>query len=329
MDVIIVVGLASYLGLCFVVGWVSEKRGRGSALGFWLSLFFSPVVGLLVLLALGGGTPDANADSPATLEWEKVRGSLDIRDYDDFAQAFPGTKEAYTALKQKRLVEEWHSLDQCDGKKIAEFSKTVSFPELSAEIRKIVEANASSSASVATYLERLRDEEQAVRNSRMLEEQQAFEIAERQREQRALKVARFRKQSKQMIYITIGLAAVVPISLLVYEWNDQNTTRRMLEEAGIDPNTNIDANSRCAKQEASLLLAEVREREENSKVRDRIQVLDSALTELESPTSSAQKEDLQTELTELRTQLIASKHYRDLSVARDRFYACESSAVRR
>lgn len=314
MEYVVLVGVISYFCLCLVVGWVSEKRGRGSALGFWLSLFFSPVIGLLVLLALGGANGDNSDGSSAALEWDNVSGSLDVREYEDFAQAFPGTKEAYTALKQKRLVEEWHRLDKTDGQVVEEFFNTVSFPELSAQVRAVVERNAAFSASVAAYLERLHAEERL-----------AIELVEKERELQAVQVARSRKNTNQTMYITAGIATAIAVLWLLYGWSDQNNTRRILQEAGIDL-ASIDLNSRCADQEVSLLLAEVSEREDNAELRNRIQILDTELYKTESPASSAEKGKLTQELSQLRNQLFISQPHRDLSAARDRFYACQSAA---
>ncbi len=314
MEAIIVIGLISYVCLCLVVGWVSEKRGRGSALGFWLSFFFSPVVGLLVLLALGGENGAHSDSSSAAIEWVKVSGSLDIRDYEDFAQAFPRTKEAHTALKQRRLLEEWQRIDQTDGQVVEEFSSTVTFPELSAEVRKVVEQNATSSASLTAYLKRLRTEEQL-----------AIELAAKKKEQQAAQAAQSRKKANQTLYVLASIAVLIALAWLYFSWIDQNNKRRILQDAGIDA-TSVDLGSKCADQEVSLLLAEIREREENSELRDRIQIVDAKLTE--SSTSSGDRDTLTQELSALRSQLVTSQQYREVEVARDVFYDCQSSAGR-
>jgi len=283
-------------------------------------LFFSPVVGLLVLLALGVEN-SANSDgSSAAVEWVKVSGSLDVREYEDFAQAFPGTQEAYTALKQKRLLEEWQRLDQTDGEAVEAFSSTITFPQLSAEVRKTIESNTASSASVAAYVERLRSEEQHASDLAA----KKSDLAAKEKELQAAQAAKSRKMANQTLYAVVGIAIAIALAWLVLRWIDQNNMRRVLKEASVE--ASIDPNSTCADQEVSFLVAEVREREKNSELRDRIQIIDARLSQ--SEISSTESNRLNQEVSALRNQLVTSKQYQQMGVARDAFYDCQSSAGR-
>ena len=158
------------LVLSCVVGWVSEQRGRSFWLGFWLSAFLSPIFGVLILIALPGGSTVSstgamsNGDSVAAREWSKVRNSLDVRDYDDFVQVLPGTEEAVLATKQKRMIQDWHAIDQMDGRAIEEFMGRSSFAALSEEIRRVIERNAPNSSTCSELLDRIRADDQRLKD---------------------------------------------------------------------------------------------------------------------------------------------------------------------
>ena len=52
MEVLFFFSVILWIGTACLVGWVADQRGRGFALGFWLGLLLSPLLGVLVLLAL-------------------------------------------------------------------------------------------------------------------------------------------------------------------------------------------------------------------------------------------------------------------------------------
>lgn len=216
------------LVLSYVVGWVSQQRGRSFWLGFLLSAFLSPIFGVLILIALPGGSTVksagtmSNGDSVAAREWSKVRNSLDVRDYDDFVQVMPGTEEAVLATKQKRMIQDWQAIDQMDGRAIEEFMGRSSFAALSEEIRRVVERSAPQSASCAELLRQVIAREQLEWGRR---EQEAAQRRQEEEVRAAAAAARavedWKRYEKGMLFArwafaTLIAALLAAISVTVY-----------------------------------------------------------------------------------------------------------------
>lgn len=170
MEAIVFIAFLSWAGLACLVGWVTNQRGRGFALGFWVSAIFSPLIGLLVAIALADLSAQSStsaaktgAGDGAVRAWQLIETSLDPGEYVDFITANQGHELAVQAARHKRLLEQWQSLDQRDGQAIERFISAGVFPSLATEVRRVVEENSAISSSVSEYLQRVRTKEQAER----------------------------------------------------------------------------------------------------------------------------------------------------------------------
>jgi hypothetical protein len=99
MDVLI-----GWIVLCLLVAWLARSRGR-SALGYFiLSLFLSPLIGLIVVLVAGSGPAAAN--ELARLEAARAGGLLSDEEYGAQAAIIArGGQLTATALTGKVNVE--------------------------------------------------------------------------------------------------------------------------------------------------------------------------------------------------------------------------------
>jgi hypothetical protein len=176
------------MGLACLVGWVTSQRGRGFALGFWVSAIFSPLIGLLVAIALPNlrsqsstSPAKTGAGDGAVRAWQLIEASLDPGEYVDFITANQGHELAVQAARHKRLLEQWQSLDQRDGQAIERFISAGVFPSLATEVRRVVEENSITSSSVSDYLERIRTTEQAERERQAEQDREAELVRKAQR----------------------------------------------------------------------------------------------------------------------------------------------------
>lgn len=233
------------LALSCVVGWVSKQRGRSFWLGFWLSAFLSPIFGVLILIALPGGSTVksagtmSNGDSVAAREWSKVRSSLDVRDYDDFVQAFPGAQESMLALKQRRTLQDWQEIDQADGNVIEEFMGRPIFPALADEVRRTIELNAPLSASCAALLVKLSTKEQQQREELEALEREAL-LAKKAEQLRAAEEqkrasANARRLAGGLLAVTaVAAIAVVGVSSFQEMSLQKDIDEKTMQCAGLD-----------------------------------------------------------------------------------------------
>lgn len=208
MELLILIGVVSWIALACVVGTITDKRGQGFAVGFFLSLLFSPVIGLLVAIALPvTTTPESAAavtpagastgttrlagdtsDTPSAMAWRDTRSSLNADDYGDFVEAFRGTPEALLAVKHRRLLDHWASLDKADVAALERFVAADVFSPLKQHVREVIAEGASQNPSVAELHQKiLAQETEALRLER--------EAAARAEE--SLKAAQLRTEEEQ------------------------------------------------------------------------------------------------------------------------------------
>jgi hypothetical protein len=151
-----------------LVGQVTERKGQGFALGFWVSLLFSPVIGLLVAIALPADPADRESAlsrdgkgvSAAAESWRTIQSSLRPEQYSDFVEAFHGTPEAMLAAKHKRLLQDWAALNKTDGPTVETFLAGDLFPELKLQVRQFIAEAAANSPSNAELNQRLLQQEE-------------------------------------------------------------------------------------------------------------------------------------------------------------------------
>ncbi|RYY87321.1 MAG: formylglycine-generating enzyme family protein [Chitinophagaceae bacterium] len=155
--------IIGWLAIACLVGWVTSERGRGFALGFWASAIFSPLVGLLVAIAMPSRPKEvapgssreqetvsahvhasaaiarrpkavATPTTPASQAWDMVQHSVHAGDYADFLDAFRGAPEALSAARHKRQLEEWNSVNMSDQAAVERLLAERPFPALAEKL---------------------------------------------------------------------------------------------------------------------------------------------------------------------------------------------------
>jgi hypothetical protein len=71
MNVVFILFFIGYLLACISIGGWSQGKGRGFAAGFFVSLFFSPVVGLVVVAILSENKSTSEERSLSSGEMKK------------------------------------------------------------------------------------------------------------------------------------------------------------------------------------------------------------------------------------------------------------------
>lgn len=167
MEAVYVVGALVGLVLCFVIGTMAQNRGHSFAAYFFLSLIFTPVIALLILLASTSTSPAVvsatdmlssdpkQTKTPAALAWDETKSSLDVDIYSDFLTAFSGTQEALLAARHKRQIETWSALDKSSGTDVIAFWKNEPFLALRSRIVDLVNAEAPTNEAFFTIQEDL------------------------------------------------------------------------------------------------------------------------------------------------------------------------------
>jgi hypothetical protein len=90
--------LVCNLILCLIVGWAATQRGRDSMHWFALSLFISPILALLVLMAVGSAKKkDADLSIPDYLVWKQQTQAVLVP-----------TPAMQAAALPKPLLSKWH-----------------------------------------------------------------------------------------------------------------------------------------------------------------------------------------------------------------------------
>lgn len=192
----LVLGLATYIGGALLVGWVTDQRGRGFAVGFWISIIFSPLIGLLVAIALAerrGGVSAAAMVAPHTAAqdaWRRVQSSLDESEYADFLTAFVGSSESMQAARHKRQLESWRALDKSDTAGIEAFLAGDVFLALRNRVRTFIESEAGGSPELSALLSKFRTAEA---EEKRLADQAAQKLEEERIQAEELKSAAARK----------------------------------------------------------------------------------------------------------------------------------------
>ena len=166
LEVFVVFGLIAWFGLACLVGWVTDQRGRDFALGFWVAAIFSPLIGLLVAIALtdlrasaSGTSAKTGAGEGSARAWQLIEGSLDPGPYADFIAAYHGHELAVQAARHKRLLESWSNLDKTIGPAVEAFWVTDIFPALRQHVRQFIADGAAGNSSLAELHQRILEKE--------------------------------------------------------------------------------------------------------------------------------------------------------------------------
>ena len=157
MEAVVVIAVVFYAVLAIFIGSVSERRGKGFALGFWLSVLTSPVIALLVIIALGNENAghSINSGSLAASKWQELNDTTDPIKLSAFVEAFPGSEEAFLASQRKQQLDQWRKSDPTDAESLARFVFNPEYAWLSGEIRATIASNSSASANLAKLNEEL------------------------------------------------------------------------------------------------------------------------------------------------------------------------------
>lgn len=191
MEFFFVFGFISWFGLAFLVGWVTDQRGRGFALGFWVAAIFSPLIGLLVAIALtdlrasaSGTGAKTGAGEGSARAWQLIEGSLDPGSYADFIAAYHGHELAVQAARHKRLLESWGDLDKTNGPAVEAYWATDIFSALRQHVRQFIADGAAGNSSLAELHQRILAKEAEAQRLEREASARAEEAAARAEEER-------------------------------------------------------------------------------------------------------------------------------------------------
>lgn len=221
---LLIIGFISWVALSFIIGAVSRARGSGFAVGFFLSLIFSPLIAILIILAMGQSkapaapqdttqaAEGADRETPAAKAWLETQSSLQSEQYSDFLEAFRGTPEALLAAKHKRTLQEWDAVHKGDVTEVEAFLALDPFPTLKQRVRQFIADEAKHTTNFGPLNQRLLHEEAELERIAS-EEADRAKVAKLEQARQDASERGVRKTAIVLAFLIIGFVVMVIFAL--------------------------------------------------------------------------------------------------------------------
>jgi hypothetical protein len=136
--------------------------------GFWFGLLLGPIGWIIVLLlprneesiAKQSGREGSSSTLVAS-KWKDLSSTTDPIKLAAFADAFPGSEEAFLASQRKHQLDHWRRVDQTDADVLANLFSDTEFDWLREEIRATIAKNASANEPMERLQREILDKEVA------------------------------------------------------------------------------------------------------------------------------------------------------------------------
>jgi formylglycine-generating enzyme required for sulfatase activity len=137
--------------------------------GFWFGLALGPIGWIIVLLLPRNEESTAkqtgaegSSSTLAALKWKDISCTTDPIKFAAFADAFPGSEEAFLASQRKHQLDHWRRADQTDASMMANLFSDTEFDWLREEIRATIAKNASANEPMERLHREILDKEATV-----------------------------------------------------------------------------------------------------------------------------------------------------------------------